>query len=67
MNFELVEINPEPCFTGLSAVETVVAVSSNSDRLYRHCIEVYNKPAGKPKDNTFERYYIVRLSNIKIV
>ena len=67
MNFELVEINPEPCFVGLREIKTVIAVSNSSDKLYQHCIDVYGKPAGEPEAFTFDRYYIIRSSGIEII
>lgn len=67
-NYELIEVDRDPCFNGLPAYEKVVAVSISVSRLKDYCLDKYKEEVVEnTKPPYMKTYYYIRPTKISII
>lgn len=64
--YELIEVDLTPCGNGLPERRTVIAVGSET-LLDQYVKREFNKPVGKPDTFTWDNYYEIHPSTIKVL
>lgn len=65
--YQLVHVDVSPCGNGLPKIATVVAISHSEDLLKDYCLNTLKGILGKPKTFTWNSYYVIEPSEIKMI